>query len=145
MKREPDAGGEQAWTNFLVAGGTLEEVAAEFTASQEYFVVHGGTHQGFLTGLYSEVLNRSASNAEIAFWEEAGLDIGETRLGVSRAFLSSPEYRTNLVQSDYMTFLLRPADLGGLMAWVEALFAGVTDQQVLAQIFGSPEGYQLWS
>jgi Domain of unknown function (DUF4214) len=52
---------------------------------------------------------------------------------------------TDLVQADYMTFLLRSADSGGVTAWVDALNAGATDQEVLAQIFGSPEGYQLWS
>jgi Domain of unknown function (DUF4214) len=44
-----------------------------------------------------------------------------------------------------MMFLLRPADSAGLATWVNALKAGATDQQVLAQIFGSPEGYQVWS
>ncbi len=58
---------------------------------------------------------------------------------------SSQEYRTDLVQADYMTFLLRPADSGGLATFVDALNAGATDQEVLAAIFGSSEGYQLWS
>jgi hypothetical protein len=64
---------------------------------------------------------------------------------VAIGFLTSQEYRTDLVQNDYMTYLLRTADSGGLAAWVDALNAGATDQQVLAQIFGSAEGYQLWS
>ncbi len=144
LQRSPDPGGEQSWTNFLLAGGTLEEVAAQLTASQEYFVLQGGTNQGFITGLYSEVLHRSASSGEIAGWETA-LDDGVPRLDVSLAFLTSQECRTNLVQADYMTFLLRPADPGGLTTWVDALNAGANDQQVLAQIFGSAEGYQLWS
>lgn len=50
-----------------------------------------------------------------------------------------------LVQIDYLTYLLRPADSDGLAAWVNALNAGATDQQVLAGILGSAEGYQLWS
>ena len=53
--------------------------------------------------------------------------------------------RANLVQTDYLTFLLRPADPIGLTSWVAALNTGATDQQVLAGIFGSPEGYVLWS
>jgi hypothetical protein len=64
---------------------------------------------------------------------------------VAVAFLTSQEYRTNLVQTDYMTFLLRGADADGLTFWVSALSAGATDQQVLAATFGSPEGYQIWS
>ena len=93
LKRSPDTGGEQAWTNFLVAGGTLEEVGAKITASHEYFVLQGASYQGFIAALYRDVLNRSASNAEIAGWESV-LDNGATRLNVSTGFLRSQEYRT---------------------------------------------------
>jgi Domain of unknown function (DUF4214) len=144
LQRQPDTAGLQYWVSFLQAGGTLEIVAAELTASQEYFVLEGGTNQGFITGLYQEVLRRIPSTGEVAGWETL-LDDGVPRLDVSLAFLTSQEYRTNLVQADYMKFLLRTADSGGLTAWVDALNAGATDQQVLAQIFGSAEGYQLWS
>ena len=144
LNRSPDTAGEQAWTNFLIAGGTLEQVAEGLASSQEFYVLQGGTNQGFLTRLYIDVLNRGSSTADLAGWETA-LDAGVSRAGVAIAFLTSQEYRTNLVQADYMTFLLRQVDQGGLTAWVGALNAGATDQQVLAQIFGSPEGYQLWS
>jgi Domain of unknown function (DUF4214) len=144
LNREPDTGGAQHWTSFLQAGGTLEELAAELTSSEEYFVLQGGTNQGFVLGLYKDVLNRTPSIADLAGWE-AALAAGASRLEVAGSFLTSQEYRTDLVQSDYVTYLLRAADSGGLTAWVDALNAGATDQQVLAQIFGSPEGYQLWS
>jgi hypothetical protein len=144
LQRSPDTAGEQAWTSFLQAGGTFEQVAAGLTSSQEYFVLQGGTNQGFITGLYADVLKRGPTTGDLAYWETA-LDAGVSRASVAVAFLSSQEYRTELVQNDYMTFLMRSADSGGLTAWVDALNAGATDQQVLAQIFGSPEGYQLWS
>ncbi len=51
LQRNPDTGGEQAWTNFLLAGGTLEEVAEGLTSSQEYYVLHGGINIGFITAL----------------------------------------------------------------------------------------------
>ena len=144
LQRTPDAGGLQFWVDFLHAGGTLEDVAAELTASQEYFVLEGGTNQGFVTGLYQDVLRRIPSTGEVAGWETL-LDNGIPRLDVSLAFLTSQEYRTDLVQADYMTFLLRPADTDGLSFFVNALNVGATDQEVLAGIFGSSEGYQLWS
>jgi hypothetical protein len=144
LNRVVDDQGLQYWIGFLQAGGSFEQVAEELTGSQEYFVLKGGTNQGFVTGLYHDVLNRNASDAEIAGWV-AVLNGGESRLAVSVAFLTSQEYRTSLVQADYMTLLKRPADDAGLVVWVNALNAGATDQQVLAQIFGSPEGYQLWS
>ena len=144
LRRDVDAQAEQYWFGFIQAGGTLEAVAEALTSSQEYFVLKGGTNQGFITGLYHDVLNRSASDAEIAYWE-AALSAGASRVSVSTAFLTSQEYRTNLVQADYTTFLKRPADNAGLAAWLTALNSGATDQEVLARIFGSPEGYQVWS
>jgi hypothetical protein len=144
LQRPADTAGAQYWVTFLQTGGTLEEVAGGLTASQEFFVFQGGTNQGFITGLYQDVLNRTASSGEIASWETA-LANGASRFDVSFSFLTSQEYRTDLVQADYMTFLLRSADSGGLAAWVNALNAGATDQEVLAAIFGSAEGYQLWS
>ncbi len=74
--------------SFLQAGGTFEEVAAGLTSSQEYFVLEGGTNQGFIMGLYQEVLNRTPSSAEIAGWETA-LDNGESRFDVSLTFLKN--------------------------------------------------------
>ncbi len=144
LGRNPDAGGAQFWTSFLQAGGTLEEVAAQLTASSEFFVMGDGTNPNFITNLYVDVLGRFPSTGEVAGWETV-LDNGASRLFVSETFLISQEYRTNLVQADYTTCLLRPADSGGITAWVDALNAGATDQQVLAQIFGSAEGYQVWS
>ena len=79
-------------------------------------------------------------------------------------FLTSPEYCQNLVagvgwtpssplpnpptsyfQGYYLTFLNRAGDVGGVAAWLAQLQAGVTDQQVLADILGSMEGYTKWS
>ena len=148
LGRNPEPAGAQAWTNFLQTGGTLEQVAAAITGSDEYFQLAGGTNQGFVFGLYTEVLHRTSAvseGGELAGWI-AALDNGTPRTAVAGAFLTSLEYRANrIVQPDYMTFLLRPADDGGVAAWVNALNAGATDQQVLSQIFGSAEGYAIWS
>jgi hypothetical protein len=144
LGRGPDAFGNQAWINFLSAGGTFEQLAAGLAGSQEYYVRMGGTDQGFLTNLYYNALNRGPTTADLVSWEIA-LDAGLSRSSVATAFVNSQEYRANLVQADYQTFLKRSADSGGVAAWVNALNAGATDQQVLAQIFGSPEAYQLWS
>jgi hypothetical protein len=144
LGRATDPQGQQLNVAFVQAGGTFEQVAEGLVSSQEYYVLKGGTDQGFITGLYGDVLNRSPSTAELAGWETA-LASGASRASVAVAFLTSPEYRTDLVQNDYTAFLHRAADPGGLTHWVNALNAGFTDQEVLAEILGSTEGYQLWS
>jgi hypothetical protein len=159
LGRNPDSGGQQFWTSFLQAGGTFEEMAAQLTASSEYFAFRGGTNYEFVAGLYIQVLQRGVSPSEIPPWVTL-LDNGVSRLDVAGAFLTSPEYQASQIENSnpsqfilypmthtpyYFTFLLRSADQGGLTAWVNALNAGATDQEVLAGIFGSPEGYQLWS
>ncbi|HJT34392.1 MAG TPA: DUF4214 domain-containing protein [Pirellulales bacterium] len=145
LNRAADAPTKQYFVAFVQAGGTFEQVAAALAASQEFYVLQGGTDQGFITGLYADVLNRgNASTADLAFWETV-LDSGASRASVADAFLTSHEYRTHLVQNDYLTFLNRAADPGGLTTWLNALNTAFTDQELLATILGSPEGYKLWS
>jgi hypothetical protein len=144
LGRNPDPVGEVAWTNVLLAGGTLEQVAEGLASSAEFFVNQGTTNLGYLTALFQDVLGRAPGKPELDAWQGA-FDAGASRHDVAVALLTSQEYRVNLVQSYYLTFLLRAADPIGLTSWVAALNAGATDQQVLAGIFGSLEGYLLWS
>lgn len=136
---------QQNWVAFIQAGGTFEQVAAALAASQEFYVLNGGTDQGFITGLYHAVLNRgNATTADLAYWETV-LDSGASRASVAIAFVTSQEYRADVVKNDYTTFLNRAADPGAVTFWVSALDNAFSDQQLLAQILGSPEGYRLWS
>jgi len=144
LNRAPDSTGEQYWLNVLLQGGTLEQVAEGMVSSQEYFQDHGSTNQGYVTGLYNQVLGRSPSTSELNTWLNA-MAGGESRMAVAVSFLTATEYRTDLVQTDFNFYLGRPADSSGLAYWVSALQAGSTDQAVLAGILGSPEGFGKWS
>jgi len=113
-------------------------------SSPEYFQDHGSTNQGYVLGLYNQVLGRAPSTSELNGWVSA-LNAGESRLNVAIGFLTSTEYQTDLVQSDYSLYLARTADSNDLAYWVGALQAGSTDQAVLAGILGSVEGFANWS
>ena len=144
LGRTPESSGAQFWTNFLLAGGTFEQVAESLVSSPEYFLEHGATNQGFVLGLYDQVLGRVPSLSDLNAWLNV-LNAGASRQTVATDFLTSLEYRQELVESDYTIYLGRAADTDGLHSWVSALFAGSTDQEVLAGIFGSQEGYAKWS
>ena len=144
LNRAADATGLQNYLGLLLAGGTLEQVAEGLVSSQEYFQDHGSTNQGYVNGLYHDVLGRAGSPAEVNAWVVA-LDGGTSRDQVAVDFLTSTEYRTDLVTGYYSEFLGRAPDSAGLNGWVSALESGSTDQQVLAGILGSPEGFQKWS
>lgn len=45
----------------------------------------------------------------------------------------------------YLTYLGRQGDPPGVASWVKALQAGATEQEVLADILGSAEGFTKWS
>jgi hypothetical protein len=144
LNRSPEASGEQYWLNILLQGDTLEQVAEGIVSSPEYFQGHGGTDAGYVLGLYNQVLGRSPSTSELNGWVSA-LQAGESRLSVAVGFLTSTEYRTDLVETDYALYLGRAAEPSGLAYWVAALQAGATDQAVLAGVLGSPEGFGKWS
>jgi hypothetical protein len=119
-------------------------VSEGIVSSPEYFQDHGSTNQGYVLGLYNQVLGRAPSTGELNGWVSA-LNAGESRLNVAIGFLTSTEYQTDLVQSDYNIYLGRPAESTGLASWVSTLQGGSTDQAVLAGILGSPEGFSKWS
>ncbi len=113
-------------------------------SSPEFFADQANNPTNFVQTLYQDILNRAGSTAEVQGWVNI-LNSGATLSQVAVAFLTSTEYRTDLVNSYYAQFLRRPADPAGLVAWVGQLAAGVPDQTVLANIFCSAEGFNLWS
>lgn len=137
LQRNADPAGLAAWTGLLASGGSVEQVAAGIVSSPEYFHLHGSSNAGFVSALYQEILGRNGSSAEVQSWVNALQR--ETRSQVAMGFLTSTEYRTDLVDSYYTEFLGRPADPAGQTAWVEALASGMSDTSVLAAMLGSAE------
>jgi len=166
LHRAPDAGAGY-WVGQLESGVSIQSVTASILASNEFFNKNGANNTSFIVALYNDVLGRSPSQAEIDIWLsyiQAGIvrngasanALALLRYNVALGFLSSAEYYNDLVGGGgiwtggvavypwdgfYQEFLSRGADAGGLASWVGALSAGRTEQTILADIFGSPEGY----
>ena len=144
LQRAPDAAGEQSWVDMLASGGTLEQVAEGLVSSPEYFQDHGSSNSGYVVRSMARCLAARPVRMELAGWV-AALNSGASRMAVAINFLTSTEYRTDLVQADYNLYLGRSADSAGLAGWLNALQASVTDQAVLAGTLGSSEGFSKWS
>jgi hypothetical protein len=124
LGRSAQGGEEQGWVAALLRGATEEQLLAALLSSDEFFNRAGtlgfaGTpNQQYIEALYSLLLKRSASSAEVSGWQAALATAG--RNGVAAAFLHSTEYRTDVVEAYYTGLLGRttapsPAEMS---SWV---------------------------
>ena len=96
----------------------------------------------YINALYHSVLNRAADANGLAFWLNQ-LSTGVSRGVVSLGFVTSLEYRTDLIDSYYTSLLHRSADTQGLNASLDFLASGGTQAQLKSIFFGSQEYYQV--
>jgi hypothetical protein len=139
LHRSADPSGLSGWTQYLLQGHTLEQLQAEIVASQEYLQMRlGGNTDNFLTTVIMDTFNRSATQAD---HDQFGDDFDdyEDRRSTAENIFATNEYRQDLVESYYQTYLHRSADPGGLSASVAALANGVTDEMLISVIVSSPE------
>jgi hypothetical protein len=105
LGRTADPGGLQNFVQFLQNGGTVEQVSLILVTSGEY-ASENASSSAFIQSLYTKVLGRIASQAEVSAW--LGILPGLGRAVVANAFLGSYEFRSNAVEQMY-GFLPAPA------------------------------------
>ena len=86
----------QGWVTALENGATIEQVIDGIVSSPEFFQKAGGTNGGYVNALYNSILGRAADPAGYATWVNA-LNTGTSRAAVAQGFLTSTEYRQDLV------------------------------------------------
>jgi uncharacterized protein GlcG (DUF336 family) len=96
----------------------------------------------FVTQAYQDLLGRAPSSDELARATAALDQKTLTRNQFARNVESSPEYRTDEVQSLYAAYLHHPADADAVNRLTGLLASGHTVEQVAALILGSSEYYQ---
>lgn len=138
LGRQGDSGGLAGWALDVSRGDTREGVAAGVLASAEYGSKHGGTNDGFVVGLYTDILHRAPDPAGRAAWN-AMLARGVSRAALAHALLTTPEADQSRVAAFYTTYLRRSVDGVGLASWSVLLTRGVRDEQVEASLLGSDE------
>jgi hypothetical protein len=133
-------------TFFLNTGGTLDQVRAVIAGSPEYFDKHGGSNDAFVTAVYSDFLHAAADPTTRNAIDTALASHTMTRQQVVATLLNTDAFRQVLVVGYFQEFLARsvdPTDPGpaGGKGYVDALRAGLRDEQVLAGIMGTQEYY----
>jgi hypothetical protein len=93
--------------------------------------------EGYVSKLYREVLGRTASGVEVAYWDAV---MRQSGMGaVASGIEQSIEARDRLVKSWYLTYLGRAAGNGEEQSWVNMLGRGVAPEAVLSDILSSDE------
>ena len=100
LGRTPGNGEEQVWVNQLLQGQSEEAVLSSILGTQEFFNnapsffgnAQSASNEEFVEALYQVLLNRDASNSEVAVWVNEIPTIG--RSGVARTIEGSMEGRT---------------------------------------------------
>ncbi|WP_426592772.1 DUF4214 domain-containing protein [Cellulomonas sp. McL0617] len=137
LGRGPDPVGAQAWLTQIRAGlGTVDDVQRRFYDSDEYFATSGGTWPGYVQRLYTTMLHRGASDAEVSTW--VSLVATQGRAWVVDSIWWSREAASIRAGSYYQTFLGRGPDPTGLASWTTVLLTS-GEGAVRAGIAGSQE------
>jgi hypothetical protein len=137
----PALGGEeQGWVAQLLRGATEEQVlsgilgSGEFASRANTMFTTGSANERLVRALYSLLLNRSAGSAEVSGWVNLLPQVGGS--GVALGFLTSREFRTDMVSGFYTALLNRDADLAGLIGWVNS---NLDLTSIRVALEGSPE------
>jgi uncharacterized repeat protein (TIGR01451 family) len=118
---DPFAGNNAATVNTLVANGPVTP------------------NQCYVANLFQTVLGRPGDQATINAMASLIDMVGVNRFQLAQYFVTSLEYRVNLVQNLYSRLLHRPAEPSAVALGTNFLAQGGTDQQLAALIVSSPE------
>jgi hypothetical protein len=137
LHRAPSPAERQTWVSALQGGQASEEsLAVTILASDEFFT---NPTVSFVTDLFHDVLNRSATAGELNQWTAALYAGTVSQQQVATAFWLSPEHRGIEVDGYYQTFLHRTSDPAGRAGWVNAFLSGADEASVISGFLTSGE------
>ena len=153
LDRAPTAAEVALWQPIVgqgasVAGGLNgdEQLVNAVLSSPEYFDLQSdpsdsglATNNSWLTSLYTSLrvpFQAGGEAANLAYLDNA---YAPARLTAIEGFLTSPEYRTDFIQSEYNALLGRAASANEVAFWLGDFKAGVTQEQLIASLISSPE------
>jgi hypothetical protein len=138
LGRSPDAPGLAAWVGAMKNGVSDEQAETSFIGSPEYIADHGGAGAGWVSGMYHDLLGRTAGSDEVPAWVR-NLQNGMSPQQVAYFFAASAEREGQRVQADYQTYLGRQETADEVNLWVNAFEHGYSNEDVVAGFVGSAE------
>jgi type VI secretion system secreted protein VgrG len=118
LGRPAQGGEEMGWANLLVQGRSEADVLSGILDSGEFAQRSGQSNEQFVRTLYSDLLKRTASDAEVQVWIQSIAAAG--RQAVAEDFLNSREFRADAVSAFYMDLLGHQADQAGFNGWMSS-------------------------
>jgi hypothetical protein len=141
LNRTPDAAELQFFMNRLRNGETQDALRVTFFGSEEFFNRYGRNNVEFVNQLYSQILGRTATAADVNFWVSVLAQTGGNRQFVATQFLNSREYQQLQVFGTYNLLLRRVPDNFGLNFWTQQRQSGMTIETMLVSFLASNEYY----
>ncbi len=116
-----------------------EECTAILVSSEGYARKVGATTDAFLSGLFRDLLERTADAMELVGW--CGLlDSGSgNRRDVALELMRSDEYRRKLIRQWHLDYLGREPDRASTSYWMDRLRAGMPSDEAEVEILSSEE------
>jgi hypothetical protein len=167
LNRYPDSNELAMWVNRLPGSGSNTgtlgtTMVATIATTPEFYSAAGDAPTGFMSKLYSDLLSRAPSSAELASASVLSTAIagGDSsgRMTVADQVLSSPAFRTAEITSFFNSYLhptcqvlgaeectngpVQTPTPGELATALTSLTSGSTEESIIASVLGSPQYYQ---
>ena len=120
------------------------------TASASPTAVIGSNNERYIAQLYRDLLGREGEAAGMSFWETQ-ISQGKGTAAIATGFLGSLEFRLDVANELYQTYLQRSADLTGVNTIAQALLTNTPEQEAAVlvsstefftnQAFGTSAGF----
>ena len=139
LKSRPDAQALAANTIFLMNGGSVSQLEANVTASQEYFEAQGGSNAAWITAIFKAATG--ATSVPISYSNQVSgmLDQGIKRTDYATTIFNSLAGDVFTVQSLFKTFLERTPTTADALPLAQELNSGVGEDIIVSSIVGSAE------
>jgi hypothetical protein len=139
LGRQGDPAGMAGWVAAMQQGVTQQDVISAFLLSPEFLSRVGPTNEGWVTGLYRNLLGRQPDAPSLAIWVnyiESGF---LSASAVEGAIQRSPEALAFDVSNTYHSVLGRSAAPAEINGWAAALASGLSLEELAAIFASSPE------